>query len=612
MICARLTRLIVALGVLSAYGAYLPAPTSSAEEYIFLSKKRAKWVYDVTLDEKKERRQYKGKLTIINEGETVFEGTKAIRFSWTSTYAGGLIREERVYLYLVPSPQGVLTVGTEVPGGPRSRYQPPLLWLKEPLQAGSAWESQGRIQTGGKTEDYRVRTTVQAQQVTVPAGQFETMKEVSQSSTSNETKWWAKGIGIVRIEYSARYVGRVAELVEYSIPGEAPGVAKATGEQSRVVAEEVAKRGPQQERTGSPTSPKAPPDFVKFGEDNDTGAIYGVTNPYTWHLKHEPCLFNMNTKDIHAIVSRAINLADAVLAKHLAEKALQAYMSVCPGVRDQTLKLQKQFRRSELRFKVNVNLHWESLGQLPTVYVEYEFPPSGQPVPTKVTNYAAVEAEKTKQAEREQTRVKKFLSSETIARQIEGFDLGMDLRQAEMRLKNGIQNGKLTVVNVLQFGLSPMFPNILNDHTYRRCSAKFPNICFQLPVKISTVFRASTAEAVQLSFYRSELFRIAVDPYVDGRQMMEALQVKYGLPTQEENTLLHTSHLWTDNKTSLTYYSSMPFSTYCCYNQTESVRFSLLYDDRNILELLEGDLRKLLNEQEREETQKRQRLPRSY
>lgn len=229
-------RAFLFFGAVATVTAFADAPAASAssvEEYLFLSKKGAKWVYDVTWDIKKEQRQATGKLTITNEGEVLFEGTKAIRFSWTYTSAGTI--SHQINFYVLPSPEGVLLVGFETTSGSttsRSRLEPPVLWLKEPLQVGSAWVYQAKnIQTDGKTIDFRGRTTVQKQeQVGVPVGQFYTMRVVWEDSNAKATTWWAKGVGFVRREESYPSMRLVTELIEYSIPGKAPMVARSSTE----------------------------------------------------------------------------------------------------------------------------------------------------------------------------------------------------------------------------------------------------------------------------------------------------------------------------------------------------------------------------------------------
>lgn len=73
------------------------------------------------------------------------------------------------------------------------------------------------------TGDLRIKFAVEGRDnVSVPAGQFEAIKVVARKATplQDEVTWWARGVGIVKREYSGQSGNRIVEeLAEYSTPG---------------------------------------------------------------------------------------------------------------------------------------------------------------------------------------------------------------------------------------------------------------------------------------------------------------------------------------------------------------------------------------------------------
>ena len=97
---AGVTSFVVALGLSISCGDYLLAPPTTATEpeinqpqtspadYVMLSKKGLAWRYNVAWEIEEEGlpsknvRRLRGKITIVNEGEELFEGERTTVLRW--------------------------------------------------------------------------------------------------------------------------------------------------------------------------------------------------------------------------------------------------------------------------------------------------------------------------------------------------------------------------------------------------------------------------------------------------------------------------------------------------------------------------------------------------
>ncbi len=106
----------------------------------------------------------------------------------------------------------------------REGTKEPSLMLKFPFKAGEKWET-------NENSVRRIHTMVGEEEVKVPAGTFKAWKMENKyvidkgvKQTSNVTVWYARGVGVVKVNSSAKSkdtsIKNSMELLEYSIPGE--------------------------------------------------------------------------------------------------------------------------------------------------------------------------------------------------------------------------------------------------------------------------------------------------------------------------------------------------------------------------------------------------------
>lgn len=122
-------------------------------------------------------------------------------------------------LYVVEGDK-ILTYGSR---DIREGKKEPVLMLKFPFKAGAKWETD-------EDSIKRIHTVTGEEEVKVPAGTFKAWKMENKyvinkgiKQTSNVTVWYAKGVGVVKVNSEARTTDKKLmnrmELVEYHIPG---------------------------------------------------------------------------------------------------------------------------------------------------------------------------------------------------------------------------------------------------------------------------------------------------------------------------------------------------------------------------------------------------------
>lgn len=194
-----------------------PREIEAQDSYMFLSKKGARWEFDVTLTSEHVHSQQKSILTIVNEGTRA--GTNSTVYSWTFRNALGVIT--RMELFYERSPEGVLLSKMNTYKGSSfissERYEPPLLALRMPLKIGG-WENRSfKISDKGR-ERYDVVNVVRKVNITVPAGTFDAFEIQGQESTGSTSKeYWVENIGLVGLKQT-HHSGAIiaAQLVRYS------------------------------------------------------------------------------------------------------------------------------------------------------------------------------------------------------------------------------------------------------------------------------------------------------------------------------------------------------------------------------------------------------------
>jgi len=190
--------------------------------YFPIPKIGTEWTYNVTLLSKTGSTVIR-KMVITYEGETVFEGTKAHQFSWSTKHqappAMEVYRETR---YLIETPEGLSLLGYEAKGPAGTsgyRFDPPMLFLSKRLSVGVLWEYTGiRSSATGRKGPYpQEAKVIGLETINVPAGRFNTIKiALTGGATDSGQKsayWLAKSVGMIRREVEWPTVRETVDLV---------------------------------------------------------------------------------------------------------------------------------------------------------------------------------------------------------------------------------------------------------------------------------------------------------------------------------------------------------------------------------------------------------------
>lgn len=216
MIKKQIVTWVSVLAVVFLFG--MPLEIKAQDNYMFLSKKGARWEFEVTLTSPHTpHSSQKSILTIVNEGTRA--GINSTIHSWTFRNAFGVIT--RIELFYERSPDGILLSKMDTYKGSSfvssEHYAPPLLALTFPLKIGG-WENRSfKISDKGR-ERYDVINTVRKVRVTVPAGTFDAFEIQGQESTgSTSREYWVENIGLVGFKQT-HHSGTTlaAQLVRYS------------------------------------------------------------------------------------------------------------------------------------------------------------------------------------------------------------------------------------------------------------------------------------------------------------------------------------------------------------------------------------------------------------
>lgn len=199
--------------IIFSFGA--PHEIGAQDSYMFLSKKGARWEFDITLTTLHS--QEKSILTIVNEGTRA--GANSTVYSWTFRNARGVLT--RMELFYERSQMGILLSKMNTYKGSSlissERYEPPIVTLKF-LSGVNRWEYRGfKISNKGR-ERYDVVNTVRRVNVTVPAGTFDAFEvHGRESSEGVSTEYWVEHIGLVGLkQIHPSGVTVAAQLVRYS------------------------------------------------------------------------------------------------------------------------------------------------------------------------------------------------------------------------------------------------------------------------------------------------------------------------------------------------------------------------------------------------------------
>lgn len=280
---------------------------SDGVNYLMLLRSGAKWVYTVKQEvtrtasslgrETKQTRLESGTLTITNEGEKTFEGVNSILFRWIFEFEYGSYSIDYYYAAL---PEGIALIGMEqnYPSRPTKqvKYDSPVLVLKDPLTVGATWTS-----TGGST-----RSVVGKEGVTTPAGHIEAIKLEQKWQTAQSiltvTEWWGRGVGLVKRTQR----GMEVELANYSIPPEAPKVAK--GKMSQISEDAETQRSGE----GIAAAQTAGDAKIRL---KDGSVIVGRIESGTLRVKTTVGELNVSATDIISLKGDDIRLKDGSILK---------------------------------------------------------------------------------------------------------------------------------------------------------------------------------------------------------------------------------------------------------------------------------------------------------
>lgn len=206
-----------------ALGLVIPPHIQAQDDYMFLSRKGVVWQFQLSLSSGEQ-----GTITIVNEGNMTGTSTNSTVFSWTFKNTAGvtMVRLELAFDY---SRDGILLLGTKAYSGSRlvssERMDPPMLALRLPLEDGQ-WEYRGFKVSGTSRKSYMVTNTVRSVQVHVPAGIFDAFEIQGHESTGTTSiEYWVKNIGLVKVvQTQSSGKSMTAQLVGYSLSGEAPSI----------------------------------------------------------------------------------------------------------------------------------------------------------------------------------------------------------------------------------------------------------------------------------------------------------------------------------------------------------------------------------------------------
>jgi len=171
----------------------MPSEIEAQDSYMFLSKKGARWEFEVTFNSRE-----KSILTIVNEGNSKVDANSTI-FSWTFRNDMGV--SIRMELFYERSSDGILLSKVNTHHGSSlvlsQRYEPPILVMELPLRMGS-WQYRGFKISNKKRELYAVVNTVRKVRVTVPAGTFDAFEIQGQELDGGaSTEYWVENVGLV-------------------------------------------------------------------------------------------------------------------------------------------------------------------------------------------------------------------------------------------------------------------------------------------------------------------------------------------------------------------------------------------------------------------------------